>query len=76
MVHGSFSTRGFGFRPNELWLFSLSLQFPAVPVPATAAACTACGLVWAELDAVALRQKLHDLGNEDVRRRLGLIEGD
>ena len=35
----------------------------------------ACGLVWAELDAAALRQKLHDLGNEDVRRRLGLLEG-
>jgi hypothetical protein len=78
VVHGSFSTRGvrFGFRPEELRLFSLSLQFPEVPVPGTAAACAACGLVWSELDAAALRQKLHDLGNEAVRRRLGLLEGD
>jgi hypothetical protein len=78
VVHGSYSTRGvrFGFRPEELRLFSLSLQFPEVPVPAAAAACAACGLVWAELDAATLRQKLHDLGNEDVRRRLGLIEGE
>jgi hypothetical protein len=78
VVHGSFSTRGvrFGFRPEELRFFSLSLQFPEVPVPAKAAACVACGLVWTELDPAALRQKLHDLGNEDVRRRLGLLEGD
>jgi hypothetical protein len=78
VVHGSFSTRGvrFGFRPEELRLFSLSLQFPEVPVSGAATACAACGLVWAGLDAAALRQKLHDLGNEDVRRRLGLIDGD
>ena len=77
VVHGSFPTRGvrFGFRPEELRLFSLSFQFPEVPVPAKAAACAACGLVWAELDAAVLRQKLHDLGNEDVRRRLGLLDG-
>jgi hypothetical protein len=75
-IHGSFSTRGirFGFRPEELRLFSLSLQFPEVPVTAAADACAACGLVWAELDAATLRQKLNDLGNEEVRRRLGLIE--
>jgi hypothetical protein len=53
----------------------MSLQFPEVPVPATAIACAACGLVWTELDAAALRQKLDDLGNEDVRRRLGLLDG-
>lgn len=78
VVHGSFSTRGirFGFRPEELRLFSLSLQFPEVPVSSTAVACAECGLVWAELDAATLRQKLHDLGNEDVRRRLGLLEDE
>lgn len=78
VVHGSFSGRGlrFGFRPEELRLFSLSLQFPEVSVPRGAAACAACGLVWTELDAATLRQKLHDLGNEDVRRRLGLLEGE
>jgi hypothetical protein len=65
----------FGFRPEELRLFSLSLQFPEVPVTAAAAACASCRLVWADLDAATLRQKLHDLGNEDVRRRLGLLEG-
>ena len=48
---------------------------PEVPVPSAATACAACGLVWAELDASTLRQKLHDLGNEDVRRRLSLLEG-
>jgi hypothetical protein len=78
VLHGSFSTRGirFGFRPEELRLFSLSLQFPEVPVSSAAAACASCGLVWAELDPAKLRQKLHDLGNEDVRRRLGLLEDE
>ena len=76
VVHGSFSTRGvrFGFRPEELRLFSLSLQFPEVPV--SMVACASCGLVWLELDAATLRQKLHDQGNEDVRRRLSLTEGE
>jgi hypothetical protein len=77
VVHGSFSTRGrFGFRPEELRLFSLSLQFPEVSLAAKPAACAACGLVWAELDPAVLRQKLHDLGNEDVKRRLGLLDGE
>ena len=78
VVHGTFGERKirFGFRPKELRLFSLSLQFSEVPLPAAAAACAACGLVWTELDAAKLRQKLHDLGNEDVRRRLGLLEGE
>jgi len=73
VIHGSFSEQKirFGFRPKELRFFSLSLQFPEVPIPAAAAACASCGLVWGELDATVLRQKLHDLGNEDVRRRLG-----
>ena len=77
-VHGSFAPQGvrFGFRPKELRLFSLTLQFPEVPVSSAAVACASCGLVWAELDAATLRQKLHDLGNEDVRRRLGVTEGE
>jgi hypothetical protein len=33
-------------------------------------------LVWTELDPATLRQKLHDLGNEDVRRRLGLLDDE
>jgi hypothetical protein len=78
VVHGSLTGRGLrsGFRPEELRLFSLSFQFPEVAVSGAVAACAGCGLVWTELDAAALRQKLHDLGNEEVRRRLGLIEGD
>jgi hypothetical protein len=78
VVQGSFSTRGvrFGFRPEELRIFSLSLQFPEVPASSAAAACASCGLVWAELDPTTLRQKLQDLGNEDVRRRLGLLESE
>ena len=77
VVHGSFFPRGlrFGFKAEELRLFSLSLQFPEVPISSTAVACASCGLVWAELDAATLRQKLYDLGNEDVRRRLNLTEG-
>jgi hypothetical protein len=77
VVHGSYSTRAvrFGFRPEELRLFSLSFQFPEVPLPSKGAACASCGLCWTELDAGTLRQKLHDLGNDDVRRRLGLIDG-
>jgi hypothetical protein len=39
------------------------------------AACAACGLVWAELDPAILQRKSHDLGNEDVKRRLGLPDG-
>ena len=75
IVHGSFSTKGrFGFRPEELRLFSLSLQFPEVPLAGRPAACASCGLVWADLDPAKLRQKLHDLGNEDVRRRLALLD--
>lgn len=77
LVHGSFTQRGvrFGFRPEELRFFSLSFQFPEVPLPGTAVACASCGLIWTELDAATLRQKLHDLGNEEVKRRLGLLEG-
>ena len=79
VLHGSFPIRGirrFGFRPEELRLFSLSLQFPEVPLSNAPAACASCGLVWAEIDAAILRQKLADLGNEDVRQRLGLLEGE
>ncbi len=75
VVHGSVARHG-GFRPEELRWFSLSFQLPEVPVPSASAACTACGLVWGELDADALRQKLHDLGNEEVKRRLGLADGE
>jgi hypothetical protein len=77
VVHGMFPTGGvrWGFRPEELRLFSLSFQLPEVRVSTAAAACASCGLVWAELDAETLRQKLHDLGNEEVRQRLGLSEG-
>jgi hypothetical protein len=74
VVHGAIAPRA-GFRAKELRLFSLSFQLPAVPVPGAAVACAACGLVWGELDAGVLRQKLHDLGNEKVKRRLGLAEG-
>jgi hypothetical protein len=77
VVHGSFSTKGrLGFRSEELKLFSLSLQFPEVSLTAKPTACAACGLVWAELDPAVLRQKLHDLGNEHVRRRLGLLNAE
>jgi len=77
-VQGSFFTRWvrFGFRPEELRLFSLSLKSPEVPVSNAAVACASCGLVWAESEAATLRQKLHDLGNGDVRRRLSLTEGE
>jgi hypothetical protein len=75
LVHGSVYKRN-GFRPEELRLFSLSFQLPEVPFPNAAVACTSCGLVWSELDPAVLRQKLHDLGNEEVRQRLGLEESD
>jgi hypothetical protein len=69
VVHGALHLRG-GFRPQELRLFSLSFQVPGVPVSTAAAACAACGLVWSQLDAAVLRQKLHDLGNGDRLRSL------
>ncbi len=73
VVHGSVGVRG-GFRPEELRLFSLSFQLPEVSVGRQVTACAACGLVCGELDPAALRQKLHDLGNEQVRERLGLLD--
>jgi hypothetical protein len=78
VVYGSFPDPGvrFGSRPEELRLFSLSLQFPEFPLSSAAAACGSCGLVWAELDPATLRQKLHDLGNEKVQRRLGMLGGE
>jgi hypothetical protein len=77
VVLGSCSTRGrFGFRPEERRLLSLSLRFPEVSLTANPAACMSCGLVWAELDPVKLRRKLHDLGNQDVRDRLGLLDAE
>jgi hypothetical protein len=75
VVHGSIFGRS-GFRPEGLKFFSLSFQLPEVPVPKQAAACAACGLVWSELDAAILRQKLRDLGNEDIKRHLGLGTAD
>ena len=75
-VRGTFSTRGrFGFRPKELRLLSFSFQFPEVSLQTPPAACTSCGLVWADLDPAKLRQKLHDLGTADVRERLSLTDG-
>ena len=73
VVHGRvYTRRGYGFRPEELRLFSLSFQLPEVAVASAHAACADCGLVWAELDPAVLRQKLHDLGNDEVKRHLGL----
>jgi hypothetical protein len=77
VVHGSFYYGGrFGFRPEELRLFALSFQFPEVALVGKPVACAACGLVWADLDLAKLRQKLHDLGNMDVRERLGLLDAE
>ena len=75
VVHGSMFRSG-GFRPEELRLFALSFQLPEVFVQSGYAACAGCGLVWGELDAAALRQKLHDLGNDQVKQRLGLLDGE
>ena len=79
VIHGSFTTKThlrFGFRPEELRLFSLSFQFPEVSITTAPVACAACGLIWANLDPLQLRQKLDDLGNEDVRHRLGLLDSE
>jgi hypothetical protein len=53
VVHGSCHRRSW-FRPEGLKLFSLSFQFPEVPMSTQASACAACGLVWSELDAETL----------------------
>ena len=71
VVHGSIFRSG-AFRPEELRLFLLSFQLPEVHVQSGYAACAGCGLVWGELDAAILRQKLHELGNAAVRERLAL----
>jgi hypothetical protein len=71
VVNGSIFKRN-GFRPEGLKFFSLTFQWPEVPVPNQHAACAACGLVWSELDPAALRQKLRDLGNEEVKQHLGI----
>jgi hypothetical protein len=75
VVNGSIFRRS-GFRPEGLKFFSLSFQLPEVPVPNQAAACAACGLVWSELDAATLRQKLHDLGNDEVKQHLGIDDAE
>jgi len=75
LIQGSFETRGWvGVQPKELRPFSLSLQFSEVSLCSEPTACASCGLVWAELDPSQLRLKLDDLGNDDVRRRLGLLD--
>ena len=75
VVHGTVGVRG-GFRPKELKLFSLSFQIPRVTVPTGFAACAACGLLWGQIDAASLRQKLHDLGNDEIKKHLGLDGSD
>ena len=62
-----------GFRPAGLKLFTLSFQlFSEVALSSEASACTACGLVWCELNAAKLRKKLRDLGNDEIKEQLGL----
>ena len=73
VVRGSLPKWG-GFRPEGLKLFSLSLQMPEVTVPNESTACLECGLVWSQLDADALRQKLRDLGTDETKQRLGLAD--
>jgi hypothetical protein len=70
VVHGSIFNAG--FRPKGLKFFSLSFQLPEVPVPSEATACAACGLVWSELNPATLQKKIHHLGNEEVKRHLGM----
>ncbi|MGA2705804.1 MAG: hypothetical protein ABSH35_32575 [Isosphaeraceae bacterium] len=70
-MHGTISRRS-GFRPEGLKLFALSFQLPEVAVPSEAIACATCGLVWCELDAATLREKLGDLGNDEIKEHLGL----
>jgi len=50
----------------------LSFQLPEIPVPSKAGACAVCGLVWSELDAVPCEENSTDLGNEEVKRHLGI----
>ena len=70
VVYGSIFNSG--FRPKGLKFFSLSFQLPEVPVPSEATACAACGLVWSELNTATLQKKIHLLGNEAVKRHLGI----
>ena len=75
VVHGTVGVRG-GFRPKELKLFTLSFQLPHVSVPTGFAACADCGFLWGQIDAASLRQKLHDLGNDEIKKHLGLDGSD
>jgi len=60
-----------------LKLFTLSFHlFSEVALSSGAAACTACGLVWCELDAAKLRKKLRDLGSDEIKEHLGLDDNE
>ena len=69
VVHGTIFRRS-GSRPEGLKLFSMSFRLPEVPVPNKSAACGACGLVWSQLDAASLPQKVRGLVNDEVEKLL------
>ena len=73
VVHGTCFRRA-GFRAEGLKLLSLSFQFSEISVPTSAWACVGCGLCWTEIDAEALKQKLRDLGDDELKKHLGLDE--
>jgi hypothetical protein len=61
-----------GFRPRGLKWLSLSFQLSTVWTPYEASACTACGLLWTEINKDTLLGKLRDLGNDEMKKQFGL----
>lgn len=67
--------RASAFKPAgvRFWTFTgtvLALLAPAFLEP-NGKACVACGLVWTEVDARALRTVLREAGTDETRARFG-----
>jgi hypothetical protein len=75
IVHGVIY-HGFhqGFRPDDIKWLAVSFQKSDVKVSNGYTACTACGLLWGEIDPDKLKQKLRDLGNDEIKKHLGLVD--
>jgi hypothetical protein len=64
-----FGRAPFGFLPAGLRFWTFKARPVPFPTDAPLRACTACGLVWLEVDAGVLRQILRDAGTDETARR-------
>jgi hypothetical protein len=63
------------FVPQRLKWWKLTFGFrQSVPNNNPERACLDCGLVWAQIDQDALERLVRELGDDETKRRLNLIE--